>query len=236
MGNIRVFIADTDEAHITHIRNSAARRDGITVVGVSMDGCETMRQIISDPPDVLLMDLQLPGMDGITLLRDLKRMKRLPVTIVCTHFYSDICVRRACQYGASYFMYKPLDYNRLMEVLTECYRARGDSASRMTDEPGLARTIRRKLYQIGIPASLNGSLYLTESLIRLKQDETLIQNLSKGLYAQIAESVHATPTRVERSLRNAIAIGYDRGSLKETFKAKPTNREFIEYMLNSLDE
>ena len=188
--------------------------------------------------DVLLTDIQLPGLDGIALLKETRRLQRSPSVIICTRFYSGASMEWAFRYGACYFLCKPVDYERLPELIVDCARADGASREERVDRDdtraeGVA--LRALLNQLGISPRLSGGVYLVESVSSLRKNQLLLRNLSRGLYAEVADRLNTTVPRVERSLRSAIASGYDRGAMKDVFSSRPTNREFIEYLLKAVD-
>lgn len=239
MSKTRVFIADVDAVHVEQVTRCLSRCRDMEVVGSEGDGCRALRRIADIAPDVLLTDIQLPGLDGILLLKDLRNTAKPPVSIVCTRFYSDLCVTGACRYGAEYFLYKPIDYNRLPEIIRACVR----SARRVPPSPPMlngrpdaarASAIRGLLSELGIPSRLTGSLYLTEALMWIQGNDALLRNLSKGLYAEVAARLDTTAPRVERSLRNAIANAFESGAMRRVFPERPTNRELIEYLMRRM--
>lgn len=239
---IRLFIADTDEEHIRRTVRGLARCPDMRVIGTGGNGAHVLRQLSLTPADVLITEIQLPGLDGIMLLKDLQSLRVSPSVIVCTHFYSPICVSRAWACGASYFLYKPLDYNRLPEIIRECHaahmRVATDAPLSSADDhyPQRREAIRALLAEAGMPARLTGSLYLYEALMAAGEEPTLLKNLSKGLYAEVARRTQSTPQRLERALRNAIAIACDRSGLDRRFGHCPSNREFILYLMERLQE
>lgn len=237
MSKIQVFLADTEAVHIEKLRKVLCRHRDLEVVGFAGDGSTALKCLMQQTVDVLILDPQLPGMDGFILLNDLKRMNRCPTSIICTHLCTELCTELARRVGASYVLYKPLDYKRMPEIVLACQRLKernGPSVPR--DEVSCVRTIRRQLNILGFPPSLNGSLYLTDALVRLHGDTSLLHNLSKGLYAEIGAAFNTTPVRIERALRNAIGIAFARGGLAQRFDHRPRNRELFEYMLERMDE
>ena len=240
---LKLYIADVDAEHIEKMRQCATRSGRFEIVGTSGDGSRALKQIQSLKPHLLVTDVPLPGLDGIMLLKELQALKCQPVSIVCTRFYSDECVARACRYGARYFMYKPVDYNRIAEIMQECWADSQRSHQAITGRPqsalpnaekiNLAREIIRNL---GIPAKLSGCQYLVESILRLDDNMALLRNLSKGLYAEIAKELDATPGGVERSMRSAISAAYARGNMSKYFERCPTNKEFIEFLHQQVND
>lgn len=233
---IRLYIADTDPAFILKARHVFAHSRVVEIIGACDNGRRALRDIIGLKPDVLLTDIQLPEMDGISLLRETRRMSCPPSVIICTRFYSDVSIEQAIKYGAAYFMCKPIDFERLSELIVWF----AQNACRSMD-PGIKEDDTRMqsaafllLSELGLPMNLNGTAYLMESVKRLQANRLLLRNLSKGLYNELASRYNTTVPCVERSLRSAIIIGYERGTIKDIFPQRPTNREFIEYLMNAL--
>ena len=238
MRKLRLFVADVDGCHVERLERCLSECKDIVLEGRSADGREAYRYIASNHPDVLMTDVQLPGLDGLMLLKDLCQLPHPPISIICTRFYSEICVTRACRYGARYILYKPVDYRRVPEVIADCWKgsalpqASGKPSSGTQDSP--ADALRALLRTMGIPARVSGSVYITESLQRLCEDDGLLRNLSKGLYADIAARMNTSAASVERSLRSAITTAYARGGLNGIFPGKPTNKEFLEYLMDRM--
>lgn len=240
MKTIRVYIADADNAHVQRIAECMANRKDIEIVGRAKSGNEALKFLLTNTVDLLITDVQLPGLDGIMLLRDLQRMKRCPDAIVCTQFYSGMCVDYAQRFGASYVLYKPIDYHRLPEVIESCLENRRrrvlGPAQKKPEEEDRAQVVRKLLQRMGLSPRLSGSRYLSDALFHYDGDRSLVKNLSKGLYVQISEHMETTPACVERSLRTAIGAGYERGEMREHFKKRPSNRQFIEYLFDQMEQ
>lgn len=230
----RVFIADIDPLFIRNVRRAFSCCRGAQIVGESGSGRQALAMIQRLRPDVVLADIQLPELDGIALLREVRRLKRPPAVVICTRFYSSASMEWAYRYGASYFLCKPVDYARLPELMCDCAASPMPEPEDDGQEEARARRaagVRALLMDFGISPRLNGSAYLVESVLRAGEDELLLRNLSRGLYAELARAMDSTVSRVERSLRSAIDIAYERGSLRSRFAARPSNKQFIEYLL-----
>ena len=240
MGKCRLYIADVDARFVALIRDAVVRRTDMELVGNSGNGRVALGEIMRLSPDVVLTDIPLPELDGIALLNEIRRMRRPPAVIVCTRFYSQASMSCASKYGAAFFLCKPVDLQSLSGLILECGTAADrfpiqDNAGEKEDatarRSSLARDLMKKL---GISPKLDGSAYILETVLHCR-DEMLLRNLSRGLYAELARRMNTTPQRVERSLRSAIQIAYDRGTLSQHFNSKPTNRQFIAYMLRVVD-
>ena len=147
----------------------------------------------------------------------------------------------ACKYGAAFFLCKPIDAQALLPLIAECGRAAKapatapkpeEQAAAQGTRAAIARTL---LKELGISSRLTASAYIIETAIHCQGDELLLKNLSHGLYAQLASRMDTAVSRVERSLRSAISIAYERGTLSQRFPRKPTNRQFIEFVLREVN-
>ena len=241
MKKVRLYIADMDEAFVAGVRDFASRGGKIETVGSSGNGNRALNDIIRLKPDVLITEVPLPGLDGIALLREIRRLTKPPAAIVCTAFYSNACMECARRNGVSFFLIKPVNPANLTELILECGRnlpllpapesERVDAAERRR-----AARAHLLLKRLGMPAKLSGCGYIVEAVARYHGEALLMKNLSRGLYAQLASRMDTTVSRVERSLRSAIAVAYERGDLRQRFPRRPSNKEFIEYMMRAVDE
>lgn len=237
MNKLRIYIADVDSDFTVNVCKALARCGGMEVVGTAADGAFALRQLEYVRPDVLLTDIQLPGIDGLSLIRRSRRLPHPPVVIACTGFYSNLCMEQAAKHGAAFFLYKPIEYERLPGIIRACC-AEGSATRRQEADAarhGAVESVRAILMEMGIPAKLTGAQYLVESALRLREDRLLLRNLSCGLYADIARRMNTTAPRIERALRSAIAVGYGGGAMKRYFNYRPTNKEFLEFLLRRIE-
>ena len=240
MTRARLYIADMDLAFVSRVRGALASCAGIEIIGSAGNGRRALQDIVRLAPDVLLTDIPLPEMDGFTLLREVKRLRLPPQVIVCTRFYSEVSMQCACKYGAAFFLCKPIDPETLPGLILECGKCAADpqpsNISPLNTEESMRGVVAKDLLrQLGLSPRLNGSVYLLETMLHLHGDSLLFKNLSHGLYAELARRMGTTVPRVERSLRNAINIAYERGTLSKVFPCRPTNKEFIEYVMREID-
>lgn len=242
MSRVTLYIADMDVRFTSSVRSAVAGHPGIAVVGCADDGRKALEGIRRLMPDVLLTDLSLPGLDGIALLRETRRLQKPPAVIVCTRFYSDASIECSCRFGASFFLCKPVETATLPGLILECARNGICAAPQTATEPSedalrarRAMVARALLSSLGMPARLTGSACVIETVMDLQGDRLLFRNLSKGLYARLAERMNSTVSRVERALRCAIAVAYERGTLSRHFPARPSNRQFLEFVLREVE-
>lgn len=242
MSKIRVVIADADTLFTEHFCRFFKEYPDIEILAVESDGQSALQKVKHLHPDVVLFDLVLPGLDGISLLRAINDLSDAPATICCTRFYSDVALEAIRTYGASYLLFKPVELHTLHPVLcscTEMYRnmKRLNHSCDMenVDSDHVNAHIRNYLVSLGIPSKLSGCSYLTEAVRLAKLDSTLMRNLSRGLYLEISRNLNSTPCRIERSMRSAISIAYHRGGLDRKMSNCPSNKEFLNYVLNNIE-
>lgn len=241
MGRVTLYIADMDARFIDRVRRALAGHPDIAVSGSAGDGVRALEEIRRLNPDVLLTDISLPGLDGVALLRETRRLQRPPAVIICTRFCSDAIMACTCRLGASFFLCKPVEPARLPGLILECQACRAPAPREAIREDEsapqqrLAASARALLVRMGMSPRLSGYAYALQAVQCCRGDGRLLKNLSSGVYARLAAQTGSTVPRVERALRSAIATAYERGALREHFPRRPTNRQFIEYLLREAD-
>lgn len=243
MERLTLLIADMDAAFTDQLTHFLHRYPELEIVAIDHDGRDALSHIRSSQPDAVLFDLLLPGIDGISLLRSIHEMPSPPATICCTRFYTDVMLEAARTNGASYMLFKPLDLYTLypaivssVELNRSLYR-RNCSAGMFEGESSVrSGFIRNYIVSLGVPSKLIGCSYLVEAVQLAQADMSLIHNLSKGLYLEIARGMSTTVTRVERCIRNAISAAYQKSELRLRMNSCPSNKEFINYILRNLPE
>ena len=241
-----VFIADSAEDFCTGLVAALQRSDGFQVVGTANDGEQAIRQILDRKPDVLVLDLMLSKQDGISVLKAISGMERRPVTLATSAFITEYVSTSAANLGVRYLMLKPCDMTALVERLEEI---RGGESLRMSvprrpDKNSIEAMVTSIIHEIGVPAHIKGYQYLREAIIIAVNDMDVINAITKVLYPQVAKTFGTTPSRVERAIRHAIEVAWDRGDLDtlqrffgytvSNTKGKPTNSEFIALIADKL--
>ena len=253
--NIRVLLADADPDFGRLLQESIAAEDGIELVGIAEDGQSALDKVKELQPDLLLTELVLPRVDGLELLR------RLPETgvrcrcIVLSGFINSKVVTDCAARGADYFMPKPCDLGTLLERVRQLCAGDGEEAPlEGIDCRPAARVDRREaeleavvtdsIHEIGVPAHIKGYQYLREAIILTIHDMDMINAVTKVLYPEVAKRFGTTPSRVERAIRHAIEVAWDRGDIEvlqkyfgytvSNIKGKPTNSEFIAMIADHL--
>ena len=241
-----VFIADSGEDFCISLSNVLQRIDGFQVVGTACDGEQTVRMVEHLKPDILVLDLMLSKKDGIGVLKALDTMDRKPATLATSAFITGYVSTAAANLGVRYLMQKPCDMTALADHLEEI---RGGESlrypvQRRSDKTSIESMVTGIIHEIGVPAHIKGYQYLREAIIIAVNDMDVINAITKVLYPQVAKTFQTTPSRVERAIRHAIEVAWDRGDLYtlqrffgytvSNTKGKPTNSEFIALIADKL--
>ncbi len=240
-----VLIADSAEEFCKELTARLQKTEGFQVVGTAADGETALRLIAQHQPQVLVLDLMLPKRDGISVLKAVSAMERRPATLVTSGFITDFVANTAVSLGARYLMLKPCEMSVLVERLEEI---RGNDKNviplRRTGKASIEAMVTGIIHEIGVPAHIKGYQYLREAIIIAVNDMDVINAITKVLYPQVAKTFQTTPSRVERAIRHAIEVAWDRGDLDtlqkffgytvSNTKGKPTNSEFIALIADKL--
>ena len=241
-----VFIADSAEDFCSGLTAALQRADGFRVLGTAGDGEQAIRMIEEKKPDILVLDLMLAKKDGISVLKAIANMEHKPITLATSAFLTEYVSTAASSLGVRYLMLKPCDMNALVERMEEI---RGGeslrySVQRRPDKVSIETLVTNIIHEIGVPAHIKGYQYLREAIIIAVNDMDVINAITKVLYPQVAKNFGTTPSRVERAIRHAIEVAWDRGDLDtlqrffgytvSNTKGKPTNSEFIALIADKL--
>ena len=241
-----VLIADSAEDFCAGLTGALQRAEGFQVVGTANDGEQAIRMINERRPDVLVLDLMLAKQDGISVLKAVSAMDRKPITLATSCFVTDYVSTAAANLGVRYLMLKPCDMAALVDRLEEI---RGGESLRLpqprrNDKTSIESLVTGIIHEIGVPAHIKGYQYLREAIIIAVNDMDVINAITKVLYPQVAKTFQTTPSRVERAIRHAIEVAWDRGDLDtlqrffgytvSNTKGKPTNSEFIALIADKL--
>ena len=241
-----VIIADNSEEFCTNLTSALQRADGFQIMGTANDGELAIRMVTERRPDILVLDLMLAKQDGLSVLKAIAGLDRKPVTLATSRFVTDYVASAAANLGVRYLMLKPCDMTALVERLEEI---RGGEAQRQIGSPrqnaaSIESMVTSIIHEIGVPAHIKGYQYLREAIIIAVGDMDVINAITKVLYPQVAKTFQTTPSRVERAIRHAIEVAWDRGDLDtlqrffgytvSNTKGKPTNSEFIALIADKL--
>ena len=247
MSKINVAIADDNQRIIEMMTQLLEQEDDIEVVASADNGEAAVEVIKENHPDVVLLDVIMPQLDGIGVLERLKEedMEKKPAVIMLSAMGQENVCEEAIELGASYFILKPFDSNTVIRKIKQV-KAGSESAKPFVawkDPSGkitrnqLEIIVTNMIHEIGVPAHIKGYQYLRDSIMMAVYDMDILNSITKQLYPPIAEKFHTTSSRVERAIRHAIEVAWGRGKMDtidalfgytvHAGKGKPTNSEFI---------
>jgi two-component system, response regulator, stage 0 sporulation protein A len=248
---IKVCLADDNRELIHLIEEYLSDQDDIEVIGVAYNGHECLEIIEEKDPDVLVLDIIMPHLDGLAVLEKIRERNSSPSVIMLTAFGQEDVTKKAVDLGASYFILKPFDMENLTNHIRQVSGRKSafiqrPAASKMEkDKPrNLDASITSVIHEIGVPAHIKGYMYLREAISMVYNDIELLGSITKVLYPDIAKKYNTTSSRVERAIRHAIEVAWSRGNIESISKmfgytvsmtkAKPTNSEFIAMVADKL--
>ncbi len=249
MEKLRVLIAEDNPRMASVMENILMDDNEIQVVGTAEDGMETLGMIEETKPDLLLLDLIMPKMDGLGVLEKLREKgerEQIPDIIVVSGISQERITDTAFSLGASYYLLKPFEPEILLShvqkfkpgakatfIATRNDYRRNEEMAKYNLESDVTNII----HEIGVPAHIKGYQYLRDAIMMSVDDKEMLNSITKILYPSIARQHGTTPSRVERAIRHAIEVAWSRGkvdTIDELFgytvhhgKGKPTNSEFV---------
>ncbi len=242
-----VLLADASEEFRAMLQEAIEQAGEFTVAASTGDGREALRLIEERRPDLLLTDVALPGLDGLGLLKTLRDQDGYcPKTIICSAFCGHQTLTEAEKLGVCYYLPKPCEPASLMERMRGIFETAVSPDARVRDlrVHDLRNIVTNVIHEIGVPAHIKGYQYLREAIIIAVNDMEVINAVTKVLYPAVAKKFGTTPSRVERAIRHAIEVAWDRGDLEtlqkyfgytvSNAKGKPTNSEFIAMIADRL--
>ncbi len=240
MNEIRVLMVDDNENLVSMIKEYFASHLRIDVALEAYDGVQAVKKIEEhiDEYDVIILDLIMPNKDGIYVLEEMKKKKINKPVIVSTSYNAEDMIRRVSEYSVSYFILKPFELSDLEKRIIECVSKKSANGKILNlYHNNLQISVTKLLHELGVPSHIKGYQYIREGIIILYERPNIIGGITKELYPEIAGKYDTTVSRVERAIRHAIEVSWNRGDWKlmeEIFghsvdidKAKPTNSEFI---------
>lgn len=240
MKKIRVLMIDDNKQLVDMVKEYFSSHAVISLDLVANDGVEGLEVINNHLGefDLILLDLIMPKKDGISVLEELKDKKDIPKIIVLTSYNTPEIIRKTSELGVNYYMLKPFELPELERKILECTNEI-KSSSKTLDlyHNNLQIAITNVLHELGVPSHIKGYSYIRQSITEVFFHPDVVGGITKELYPKIAEEFNTTVSRVERAIRHAIEVSWNRGNwdlMQEIFgysvdidKAKPTNSEFI---------
>jgi|NGEPerStandDraft_9_1074522.scaffolds.fasta_scaffold18600_1 two-component system response regulator (stage 0 sporulation protein A) len=256
---IEIVIVDDSREFTDILYDYIGTQTDMDVVGIAKDGYEAIELITEKNPDIVILDVIMPHLDGIGVLEKVNELelKRKPQFIMLSAVGQDKITQRALSLGAEYYIIKPFDIEVLLQRIRQI---KGTASSPVmksdttpqkrqfqyvtTTENDLEIEVTNLMHQIGIPAHIKGYQYIRDAIMRVVNNLEVINSITKELYPSIAKSYNTTPSRVERAIRHAIEVAWGRGqvdAIDSLFgytinmgKGKPTNSEFIAMIADKL--
>ena len=252
----RILIADSNQDFCSLLTDLISAEKDMEVAAAADNGLDALALITELKPDLVLLDLVLTKLDGIEVLRRLPETGAKPHVIVLSGFVNTKVVTACSSAGADFFLPKPCDTPVLLNRIRQLagtdrpampsggFDCRAVSAQQSRQDADLEAVVTDIIHEIGVPAHIKGYQYLREAIILTINDMDMINAVTKVLYPEVAKKFGTTPSRVERAIRHAIEVAWDRGDIEtlqkffgytvSNIKGKPTNSEFIAMIADNL--
>ncbi|XMB66515.1 sporulation transcription factor Spo0A [Mycoplasmatota bacterium zrk1] len=251
MSKIRVFIVDDNKELVTMLKEFINVQSNMEVIGTAYNGKEALKALRMIKVDMLILDVFMPDLDGVDVLDALNNDKaylRPNKIIMFTAFNSENLMKKAASKGADYFVMKPFELTKLVDTIKEVFTSdegvNNKIISLTQSNIDLDSEITNILHEIGVPAHIKGYLYLRDSIGMVYENIELLGGITKVLYPEVAKKFKTTSSRVERAIRHAIEVAWNRGNIDAISsifsytisynKSKPTNSEFIAMIADKL--
>lgn len=265
MKTITILVADHSETARNEMSVFFKNRNDMRLIGCVDNGMDACSAIVRDKPDVVILDVVLPVMDGFSVVEKIRNDKTVaqpPSFIVLSSIGNQSMIECACKLGVSYYILKPYDTNNLARRIVQIASVREEIIERQREQEALKERrggraampavmnnsleadITSIIREIGIPAHIKGYQYIREAIMMTVNDINLLNYITKLLYPTIAKKYKTTSSSVERAIRHAIEVAWNRGRidvLEDLFgytvsagKGKPTNSEFIALIADKL--
>ena len=244
METIKILIADDNAEKSQELKKIILSDSSFQIVGTAKDGIETVDMIHKLEPDIVLLDIIMPKLDGFGVMEQIKNEgKSKTLFIVISSNSNESFMESAFELGASYFMLRPFTKESLINRVKQTYNlsnkqiTNGNYMNAKNYDNCLESDVTNIIHEIGVPAHIKGYQYLRDAIIMSVNDNEMLNSITKILYPSIAKQHKTTPSRVERAIRHAIEVAWSRGkmdTIDELFgytvcngKGKPTNSEFV---------
>jgi len=249
-GRTRVLIVDDNHELCEVLKEFIDMQPDMEVVGIAYDGLEALESISSTNPDVVVLDIIMPHLDGIGVLERLAKqdLPRRPRFVMLTAIGQEHMTQSIIELGADYYILKPFDMETLAQRIRQVAQS-GEVVRKRRAGPAeaprdLNTEVTRIIHEMGIPANIRGYMYLREAIIMVVNEVGLLNGVTKELYPRVAQKFDTTAPRVERAIRHAIEIAWTRGNIEflnsvfghtvSSEKGKPTNSAFIARVADKL--
>lgn len=241
----RVLLANSSEEYTKKLTAVLKQSDRYAVVGTATDGIHATELLRETKPEFLVVDMMLPQADGIAVVKAANALEKKPMALVLADFMTEFVSNLLVSLGVQYVLLKPCTCRAVLERLDEMRDSLTPrSPYARSREASIEAMVTSMIHEIGVPAHIKGYQYLREAIIIAVNNMDVINAITKVLYPQVAKTFATTPSRVERAIRHAIEVAWDRGDLEtlqrffgytvSNTKGKPTNSEFIALIADKL--
>ncbi len=238
MEKIKVLMIDDNVSLTEMVKKYFKNNKQIEITNCYYDGNDGLKAIINEDGkyDLVLLDLIMPKKDGMTVLEELKKRKIQKNIIVETSYNAPNIIRKVSEYGVNYYILKPFELQDLESRILEVFEKQQNKTLNLYNN-NLEISVTKILHELGMPSHIKGYQYIREGIMMIYNNPDIIGGITKELYPDVATKYDTTVSRVERAIRHAIEVSWNRGNwdlMEEVFghsididKAKPTNSEFI---------
>ena len=238
MEKIKVLMIDDNVSLTEMVKEYFKNNKQIEITNCYYDGSDGLKAIINEDGkyDLVLLDLIMPKKDGMAVLEELKKRKIQKNIIVETSYNAPDIIRKVSEYGVNYYILKPFELQDLESRILEVFEKQQSKTLNLYNN-NLEISVTKILHELGMPSHIKGYQYIREGIMMIYNNPDIIGGITKELYPDVATKYDTTVSRVERAIRHAIEVSWNRGNwdlMEEVFghsididKAKPTNSEFI---------
>lgn len=257
MKKIKLMVIDDSEEFIANVKESYFEDEEVEVIGTARDGLDAIHKIETYNPDVVILDLIMPEVDGFGVLSniDYSKMTKKPNFIIASQLIGENFINKAIMLGASYYLVKPVNMQVLKDRVKEFGGIPVLNKPAELDDRLIQQAVKRSqrnldeklaniFISVGIPAHIKGYQFLREAIKMAIDSPEIINSITKKLYPSIADKFDTSPSKVERAIRHAIEVAWNRGKIENintifgikiyTANDKPTNGEFIALLADKM--
>lgn len=255
---VKIFIADDNTEFVSTLVTYLDSQEDMEVIATARDGLEAVDKLKHISPDIAILDVIMPQLDGLGVLEAMNEMlEKLPICIMLSAVGQDRVTTKAMSLGAGYYVVKPFEMEVLVKRIRELVKnqpvetlspvlkdVRATYIEVEHSKLNLEAKVTNIIHDVGVPAHIKGYQYLRDGIIMAVKDVDIINQITKQLYPDLAKKYKTTPSRVERAIRHAIEVAWNRGqieSMENIFgytvnsnRGKPTNSEFIAMIADKL--
>ncbi|MCX4361916.1 MAG: sporulation transcription factor Spo0A [Clostridia bacterium] len=257
MKKIKLMVVDDNEEFINNVKESYIGDENVEIIATAKDGLDAIGKIESFCPDVVILDIVMPEVDGFGVLAniDYSKMLKRPNFIMVSQLTGDNFINKAISLGASYYLVKPINIEMLKDRVKEFGGLSVPKRNTQLEERLIEQALKKSqrnldeklaniFITVGIPAHIKGYQFLREAIKMAIDSPEIINSITKKLYPSIANKFETSPSKVERAIRHAIEVAWNRGKIENlnnifgikiyTANDKPTNGEFIALLADKM--